>query len=126
MRVVGLGAICDIDSDGANAGHDFSFVVSEFVQLDNGERIILHAERGFSGHSSTHDIWAYQSVDTITRDVLNTVLPDGDESDDEHPWEWLAELSAAHGLNVTPDELRQVPYSVELTERLLRRLPAQS
>jgi hypothetical protein len=100
--------------------------VSEFIQLDDGERIILHAERGFSGQSSTHDIWARQSVDTITRGVLTTVLPDGGDSDDEHPWEWLAELSCARGVAVTSDELRQVPYTVELSERVLQRLSATS
>lgn len=121
-----MGAICDIDSAAVDAGFDFAFAVSEFVQLDTGERIILHAERGFSGHSSTGDIWTHQTVDTLTSAVLTTVLPDDDSTDDEHPWEWLAQLSASRGVHVAPHELREVPYSVEFTQRVLRRLPPRS
>jgi hypothetical protein len=76
VRVVGLGAICDLDPVG---NHDPR--------------------------------------------VLTTVLPDGDDIDEKHPWEWLAELAQAHGIDVTADDLRQVPYEVVLTERVLQRLP---
>ena len=35
----------------------------------------------------------------------------------------VAELAQAQGIDVTDDELRQVPYEVVLTERVLQRLP---
>jgi hypothetical protein len=53
---------------------------------------------------------------------LTTVLPDDDETDDEHPWVWLAELAQAQRIDVTADDLRQVPYEVVLTERVVQRL----
>lgn len=85
MRVVGLGAICDLDPDGIDTRRENRFSVSEFVLLDNGERVTLHAERGYAGKASSGDIWAHETVETITRNVLNTVLPDDDDTDDEHP-----------------------------------------
>ena len=80
MRVVGLGAICDLDPspDAINDERQHSFRVSEFALLDNGERVTLHAERGYTGWSSSGSIWAHTTVETITRDVLNVVLPDED------------------------------------------------
>jgi hypothetical protein len=122
VRIVGLGAICDLDPTRSNDRRENSFRVSEFVLLDNGERVILHDERGYGGKASSGDIWAHETVETITRNVLNTVLPDDDDTDDEHPWEWLAGLARDRGIVVTADELRQIPYEVVLTERVLRRL----
>jgi hypothetical protein len=121
VRVVGLGAICDLDPTRNDDPRENNFRVSEFAVLDNGERITLHDERGYGAGSSSGDIRAQQTVETITRDVLTTVLPDDDDGD-EHPWEWLAQLARAHGIEVTADNLRQVPYEVVLTERVLQRL----
>jgi hypothetical protein len=122
VRVVGLGAICDLDPNGIDNRSQNSFTVSEFAVLDNGERVILHDERGFSGKSSSGDVWAQETVETITRNVLTTVLPDDDDTDDQQPWEWLAEHARDRGFVVTAEDLRQVPYEVVLTERVLRRL----
>jgi hypothetical protein len=124
VRVVGLGAICDLDPAGNHDPRENGFKVSEFALLDTGERVTLHAERGYGGRSSSGVIWAHETVETITRDVLTTVLPDDDDIDEEHPWEWLAELAHAQGIDVTADDLRQVPYEVVLTERVLHRLPS--
>jgi hypothetical protein len=128
VRVVGLGAICDLDPSpyAINDERQNSFAVSEFALLDNGERVILHAERGFTGRASSGSIWEYETVETITHNVLNTVLPDDDDTDDDHPWEWLAELAQAQGIDVTAGDLRQVPYEVVLTERVIQRLSAGS
>jgi hypothetical protein len=91
--------------------------------LDSGERVMSErqaaaTEAGVRPVAS----WAHETVETITRDVLTTVLPDDDDTDDEHPWEWLAELAQARGIDVTVDDLRQVPYEVVLTERVLQKL----
>jgi hypothetical protein len=124
VRVVGVGAICDLGQHALDDPRQNSFDVREFALLDNGERVILHAERGYSGRSSSGSIWTYETAETITRDVLTTVLPDDADAatEDEHPWEWLAELARAQGIEVTADQLRQVPYEVVLTERVLRQL----
>jgi hypothetical protein len=124
MRVVGLGAICDLGRGALDDPRQNSFDVRECARLDNGDLVILHAERGYCGRSSSGSIWAGETVETITRNVLTTVLPDDAKADteDEHPWEWLAELARAQGIDVTGVQLRQVPYEVVLTERVLRQL----
>jgi hypothetical protein len=122
VRVVGLGAICDLHKTSEN-GRSVSFGVSEFALLDDGRRLRLHNDRGFtigwgSSVSSTSEVWKSEVKDSIIQDVLNVVLPDDDESGEDHPWEWLAGLAQARGINVTADDLRGLPYQVILTNRV--------
>lgn len=125
MRVVKLGAICDLSPIG-NDLRQASFIVSEFAVLENGECIILHSDRGFTGVSTAGDVWAHQSVEGLARDVLTTVLPDDPDTRDEHPWNWLVELLQRQGVKATVRDLRQVPYEVVLTDDVLKRLPSIS
>jgi len=118
--VVGLGAICDLRTPGFDDEHSQSFSVSEFALLENGQRVILHEERGFTIGSGTGAIRDYETPDSITQDVLNVVLPDDDESEDDHPWSWLAELARARGLDVTAEDLQGLPYEVILTDNVTR------
>lgn len=53
------------------------------------------------------------------------MLPDDAEiTGDDHPWEWLALLASLCGINTTADELRTVPYTVEIDEVIRARLHA--
>jgi hypothetical protein len=146
--VIGLGAWCDfvtedeyrerlvrdgwpndeIESLLMDFKKGLSFVVHEFADLADGRRITLHTERGFttSARASSgpppSDQWRYLTLEWLERDVLTTVLPDEDETEDEHPWEWLAGLLRAHGVVTTPEQLRHLPYHVVFSDRLRARL----
>lgn len=105
---------------------DQSFSVSEFVTLDDDRRVILHDDRGFtlgwrsSGELDLGGIRVHETLETLTRDVLNVVLPDDDECAQGHPWSWLAGLAQARGLKVTADDLCRLRYEVIFTEKLRR------
>jgi hypothetical protein len=125
-RVVGLGAICDLGPqrpDDARAG---SFSVSEFVTLEDGRRVILHEDRGFTialrstGRTDPGELREHMTIESLTRDVLNVVLPDDDMPAEAHPWSWLADLARARGLNVSADDLRSLPYEVTFTDNVRR------
>ena len=90
----------------------------EFADLTDGRRITLHEDRGFT----TSAQWRYLTLDDLERDVRTTVLPDDDDTQDEHPWEWLAELLHDRGIHATAEELRLLPYDVLFSERLRARL----
>jgi hypothetical protein len=80
-----------------------SFRVAEFAVLADGRRLRLHAERGFTIGGGP-DPWAGLTLDGLTTDVLCTVLPDdAEDSGEDHPWAWLAELLRVHGVDVGPD-----------------------
>ena len=63
-------------------------------------------------------------AEDLVSDVLNVVLPDDDDSGEPHPWEWLAGLGRARGLDVTADGLRALPYEVVLGDDVRRWLDA--
>lgn len=110
VTVVGLGAWSEL------AGKDqqgMRIDVHEFAVLDDGRRLALHQERGFSTSATR------MTADHAERSVLTTVLPDDAEvTGEDHPWEWLASLIRSHGVPVTPEQLKAVPYVVELGPRL--------
>jgi hypothetical protein len=118
-RVVGLGAICDLRPQRIDETHSQSFSVSEFVTLEDGRRVILHEDRGFTIGGSG-DIRAHETLETMNRNVSNVVLPDDDEVADDHPWSWLADLARARGLDVTAEDLRGLPYEVIFTDEVRR------
>ena len=146
VTVVGLGAWCDFVTDdeyrrqlvrdGWPAAEvedlvgDFergvSFVVHEFAELADGRRLTLHEERGFttSGGPALSDPWRYLTLEHIEASVRTTVLPDDDDTQDEHPWEWLAGLLHVHGIEAPAEELRRLPYDVVFSERLRARIVA--
>ena len=138
MSVTGLGARCDFVTEDEyrqrlvrdgwpaeeieNLIEDLkqgvSFDVHEFADLADGRRLTLHEERGFT----TSGQWRYLTLENLERDVRTTVLPDDDDTEDEHPWEWLATLLHARGVEATAEALRLLPYDVEFSERLRARL----
>ena len=101
-------------------GRGMDVDVHEFAVLDDGRRLALHQERGFSS-GGTH-----LSAGDVERSVLTTVLPDDAEATGEdHPWEWLASLVRDHGVAVTAEQLKAVPYAVELGPRLVALLESE-
>jgi hypothetical protein len=123
-RVVGLGAICDLGPQRPDDARSQSFSVSEFVTLEDGRRVILHEDRGFTtalrstGTPDPGDLRDHTTLEDMTRDVLNVVLPDDDEPAEDHPYSWLADLAQARGLNVTADDLRSLSYEVTFTDEV--------
>jgi hypothetical protein len=141
MAVVSLGACCDLvppeEYGGSPGGLGFS--VSEFAVMHDGRRLTLHAERGWTQwprRAVPHgepmpddgdeplDPWSFTTRASVVQDTLNVVLPDDDDCPDDHPYEWLAGLLARHGVSASADELRALPYDVELSPRLQARLAA--
>jgi hypothetical protein len=110
VAVVGLGAWSE---PARNDQQGMNIDVHEFAVLDDGRRLTLHQDRGFST-SAMH-----MTADHAGRSVLTTVLPDDAEvTGEDHPWEWLASLIGDHGVAVTPQQLKTVPYVVKFGPRL--------
>jgi hypothetical protein len=117
VMVVRLGAWSELAHRDQRGMH---INVREFAVLADGRRLVLHEERGFST-SATH-----LTAEHAERSVLTTVLPDDAEvTGDQHPWEWLASLIRDHGVAVTPEQLKAVPYALEFGPRLSALLAPQ-
>lgn len=128
LEVIGLGARCELvppEQDTASPG-SASFDVSEFAVLSDGRRVTLHRERGFSlSLGPPIDPWAHLTAQSLESDVLTTVLPDEDGTGEQHPYAWLRDLLRERsGIDVPLEVLRAVPYVVELSDEVRRRLAA--
>ncbi len=127
-HVVRLGAWCDIDTeDDTTPG--ISFRVEEFAVLADGRRFRLHADRGFStwlhavGGQAPVDPWQHLTREHLERSVRTTVLPDdAEDSGEEHPWERLSRLLLGQGIEASTGRLRALPYDVEFSDVLRRRV----
>ena len=110
VTVVGLSAWSELSRRGER-GMDID--VREFAVLNDGRRLTLHHDRGFSTSA------AHLTADHAERSVLTAVLPDDTEVTGEaHPWERLASLIRDQGVTVTPEQLRHMPYLLEFGPRL--------
>lgn len=119
--VVGIGALCDIRS-GTPTSRQQSFSVAEFVDLEDGRRVILHRDRGWTQSHHGGDpgeAWPAPTEEDLVETVLNVVLPDDDDDPDDHEWAGLARLAQRRGLDVTEAELRGLTYEVVLAPTLL-------
>jgi hypothetical protein len=131
FELVRLGAFCDLARvervDERLVAISFSIVeFAELRGLRRGtlDRVEVGAQRGYdesirvTPEFDTTDIWRLQSRGHIEANVFTAVLPDDDE-DDDHPYPILAAQLQALGFSLTADDLRSVPYEVELSTRLL-------
>lgn len=100
------------------SGTTLRFSVREFAILADGRGLTLHDERGFGLSSGAENPWRSVTPESLKRDVRTTVLPDEDDPEDEHPYDWLADLLRAHEVEASPQHLRTVPYAVEFSRRL--------
>ena len=106
--------------------------VHEFATLADGRRVLLRDDLGFStsirrhdydsGRTHALDSWDFMSRESLESDVRNVVLPDDDASAEEHPYAWLSELLLEQGIEASAERLRSLPYVVEFSDRLERRL----
>lgn len=153
MRIVRLGAVCDClpehedqrrvpaldgvrampgryaDDPTAELRRVASFSVEQFADLDDGLRLVLDNSRsgptgfGLGGSVAVSaDPYALLTLEDLTRSVLTTVLPDEDDGE-EHPWGWIADPLREHGVEVSEEKLKVVPYVVEFSDRLRARVP---
>jgi hypothetical protein len=112
--------------DAAEFGKGVHWVVQEVAHTRSGLVLALREELGWSGRlssGSAADMWRHISAASITRDVLNVVLPDDtEESADPHPYARFMDSLATAGIKTTENDLRKIPYHVVFAPRLLRRL----
>jgi hypothetical protein len=115
----------EIEAEVALFRRGASFRVVEFATLADGRRLTLAEDRGFGiGGPPPTELWAGLTLEQLESDVLTTVLPDEEDTEDEHPWEWLAGCLAALGVQASAEELRNLPYEVVFSERLRAKIPA--
>ena len=122
MDVLRIRAVCtDVPRD---APGTVSVSVLVLADLVDGRVVTLLDDRGWSASTSggAHP-WDVLDEAAIAHDVANVLLPDDAEtSGEEQEWRWYAQQLERVGVTVTVDDLRQVPFVVELDLELRSRL----
>ena len=115
----------EVPQEGGRIG--LSFDIAEFADLADGRRITVH--EGDFGYttvlSSDDDPWSFQDEASIIASTLVVVQSEDDDPDDrgeDHPWTWLVGLLSACGIDAPVEQVRSVPYVVELGPELRARL----
>jgi hypothetical protein len=86
--------------------------VREFALLSDGREVTLLDDRGWTTSAQLGEI----SLTHVVRNVYTVVLPDdAEETGEEHEWQRFARRLREAGVAVTPDELRALPYRVNLS-----------
>ncbi|MDE0579887.1 MAG: hypothetical protein OXI29_08440 [bacterium] len=115
--VTALCAVCDRRDDWSD---DWSqrFSIGEFAILETGDRIALHFERGFTLSSMPGD---FESIpaNLLIEQIHDVVASDDDEISLSNRWLWLAGLANKRGLEVTAAQLRELPYEILITDRVV-------
>ena len=118
-KITGLVAICDVSENQPTSPREFRYQVSELAQLANGDLVLLRDGHGWTtgcigGEARANDL------DHALSSAAGVVLPDEDAPGCEpHPWEWLVTLAGERGLTVTTEELKEVPYRIYLSDRVV-------
>lgn len=117
-KVTGLIALCDVDDDQPSSTRVYRFRVSELAQLASGDLVLLRDDLGWTTEFIGED--GPPELNDVLSTVEIVVLPDEDDPGCEpHPWEWLVYLATRRGLSVTSDELKEVPYGIYLSARVV-------
>ena len=118
-KLTGLIASCDyVADDQPSSAREYRFRVSELAQLANGDLVLLRDHLGWTTGSIGCD--GPPEINEVLSSVETVVLPDEDAPGSEpHPWEWLVALAAERGLSVTAKQLREVPYRIYLSDRVV-------
>lgn len=96
--------------------------VREIACTDESAAVPLRGPLGWGSQArrlEPAEQWGRMSTESMTREVLNVVLPDDAESTGEsHPWSEFVTVLADAGLSVTERKLADVPYAVVFAPRL--------
>lgn len=91
------------------------------LELDDGRRILLLNDRGWSLSGPSPLVVTADEADLTTRAVVGPDGAYGDRTDEDMArdhWESLARDAADQGVEITADRLRQLPHDVILSPRL--------
>jgi hypothetical protein len=133
-RVVRLMTLIDLVE--TNIGAQMSFSARHEAVLEDGRRLILLDDRGWSTSfllpaagpgpaRDRADFWAGTSVEDIEETSRWVVGPDepfdgrSQEDMERDHWTYLTEILRQQGIAVDTDELKGLPHEVVLSERVL-------
>ena len=116
--VTGLVVMCIVD-ESVSSTRVASFAVSEFLEVNNSDLILLRDGLGWTVEAVNGPLDL--NLAQITSNVKNVLLPDEDDkSDDRSPWNFLGRLSRGRGIDVSASQLARLPYKLYFSDDVLQ------
>ena len=106
--------VCELHEQSARR---LSFNITEFVELDNGSRLVVRADRGWttSGANSDESRWKYQSVSRIESQVVDLWDLYVEE---EAGLDWMIPILQERGVHADLAVVELLPVVVELSQEI--------
>ncbi|MDE0065509.1 MAG: hypothetical protein OXN44_01415 [Acidimicrobiaceae bacterium] len=100
------------------------FFIEEFAKLDNGRRILLRDDRGWSGWpiNAAGSSWKVASGVELTRAAFRVLEPDEEEWIADKWIEWVIQRLHFFGVDVDPASVHAAPMVVDFGPRLIQEL----
>lgn len=125
----------DVDDDDEPQAARMSVSVRHEAELDDGRRVVLLDDRGWSSKSSAHNIWDRTSAEELVRTAQKVVSPAYDYSEEDgcsrdfvegFHFGMLVGILWQQGVVTSAPQLQEMPHDVELSDRVLARLDQDS
>jgi len=90
--------------------------VREFLNLDDGNRVILREGLEFTIGEPGGDVHDGLDADSLTEAIRSVVLPAVSAMDPEHPWDCIVQLARRRRVQTCAEELERLPYVLVLND----------
>jgi len=113
---VAISAECDLVHSSSTSKDCQSFSVREFLNLDDGNRVILRENLEFTIGEPGADVHEDLDAESLTQAIRSVVLPAVSAKDPAHPWECIVQLARRRRVRTCAEELETLPYELVLTD----------
>ena len=121
LSVTGLVIICELGEPvPENSRPTMTMKMTQYLRLSDESMIRLDMDRGVFSSKFGHNeaiSWKRSAADVIS-EVLTLVQADDAAKPDSFPWEEYAEAARLRGISVDAETLRDLPYTVLLSDEL--------
>ncbi|NTV40144.1 MAG: hypothetical protein HGA51_09380 [Demequinaceae bacterium] len=88
----------------------------EFLNLDDGNRVILREGLEFTIGDPGADVHDGLDADSLIEAIRSVVLPAVSANDPAHPWDCIVQLAKRRRVQTCAEELETLPYELVLTD----------
>lgn len=122
LSVTGLVIICELDEPLVGAKRPtMSMKITQYVRMSDDSMVRLDMDRGVSSfkHGWVRPVSWKRAAPDVIHEVLDLVRADG-ANGESFPWEAYAEAARVRGIEVDPEELKDLPHTVLISNELTK------
>lgn len=122
LSVTRLVIICELDQPLTGRSRPtMSMKITQYLRMSDDSMVRLDMDRGVSSfkHGWERPVSWKSAAQDVIDEVLDLVRADGVDGE-SFPWEEYAETARVRGIEVGPDELKDLPHTVLISDELTK------